>query len=150
MKTSFLATIRKGSICPINASIGRVAVDLSRFKDSEVLEVTVQSQTKKRTLKQNARYWKLIVPAFANWTGYEQFPESAEKLGLAPKDSAHEVLKAMFIPEREAVLPDGSTVKIRPSTAKLTTAEMADLQDKAERFLNDQGIYLAADERFVT
>lgn len=148
MKSTFIATLRKGVIVPLPHLAGRVSVEFSRFKPDEVLDVTVERQTKKRTLKQNARYWVLIVPAFSNWSGYEEFPERAEMLGLAPKDSAHEVLKAMFVPEREAVLPDGSTVKLRPSTAKLTTVEMANLQDQAERFLNSQGIYLPADERF--
>ena len=148
MKVAFPASVQKGIIVPHPAYAGKAAVAFSRLKVGETVTVTVESEKRTRTLSQNARYWKLIVPAFSEWAGYEQFPESAEKLGLAPKDSAHEVLKAMFIGEREAELPDGSTVKIRPSTAKLTTAEFADLQDRAERFLNSQGIYLQADERF--
>lgn len=144
MTLTFQATIRKGILCPLPQCAGRVAVGLARFKADQILDVHVEKQGKIRSLEQNARYWKLIVPAFSEWAGYEQFPESAERLGLAPKDSAHEVLKSMFLPEREATLPDGTVVKIRPSTAKLSTAEMADLQDQAERFLNANGIYLPA------
>ena len=135
----------RGVIVPHPAQAGAVSVKLARFKPG-TLTVTVESEVKRRTLSQNARYWKLIVPAFSEWAGYERFPESAEKLGLAPKDSAHEVLKALFIGEREATLPDGSVVKIRPSTARLSVAEMADLQERAERFLNQNDIFLPAHE----
>ena len=147
MKCSFPASIRNGVIVPHPAHMGRVAVSFSRFPSDAQLLITAETEPKRRSLAANRRYWAVIVPAFSAWTGYEEFPESAEKLGLAPKDSAHEVLKAMFIGEREATLPNGQVVKVRPSTAKLTTAEMADLQDRAERFLNSQGIYLPADER---
>lgn len=146
MKINFPAKILAGRAVPLPAHAGPVAAKLAKFKADDVVRVTIETEPKTRTLAQNARYWKLIVPAFSEWTGYEEFPESAERLGLAPKDSAHEVLKAMFVGEREATLPDGTVVKIRPSTAKLTVAEFADLQERAERFLNSQGIYLPAAE----
>lgn len=145
MKINFPARIFAGRPVPLPAHVGPVAAKLAKFKADDVVRVTIETEPKTRTLSQNARYWKLIVPAFSEWTGYEEFPESAERLGLAPKDSAHEVLKAMFVGEREALLPDGTSVKVRPSTAKLTVAEFADLQDRAERFLNQQGIYLPAE-----
>lgn len=146
MISRFKATIRKGIICPLLAVAGRVSVDFARFKPDAVIDVTVETESRKRTLKQNARYWSLIVPAFSEWTGFEKFPESAEKAGIAPKDSAHAILKAKFIGDRDITLPNGEVVRVRPSTACLTTAEMADLQDKAERFLNENGIYLPAEE----
>lgn len=146
MKVTFPARVAAGRPVPLPAHVGPVAACLAKFKADEVVRVTVETEPKTRTLSQNARYWKLIVPAFSEWAGYEEFPESAERLGLAPKDSAHEVLKAMFVPSREATLPDGTVVTVRPSTARLTVAEFADLQDRAERFLNSQGIYLPADE----
>ena len=146
MKATFLATLRNGVIVPHPAVAGAVAVKFSHFKPDALLRVTVEPERDRRTPSQNNRYWGLIVPAFSEWAGYERYPESAEKLGLAPKDSAHEVLKAMFIGEREATLPDGTVVKIRPSTAKLTVAEMADLQERAERFLAAHGIHLPAKE----
>lgn len=146
MKLTYQARAIKGVLVPLTAFQAKALVGLSRFKPEAILRVTVESEVKRRTLSQNARYWKVIVPLFSEWAGYEQFPESAEKLGLAPKDSAHEILKAMFIGERIAVLPDGSEVKIRPSTAKLTVSEMSDLQERAERFLVSQGIQIPADE----
>lgn len=148
----FAAKISGGHIDPL--APGAVAVKLAKFKPGAVLTVTVESERKIRTLSQNARYWKLIVPAFSEWTGYEAFPESAERMGLAPKDSAHEVLKAMFLPAMEATTADGTVLRysdgapvmVRPSTAKLTVAQFADLQERAERFLNSQGVFLPADE----
>lgn len=151
MRVTFSARIDQGRIVPL-ADIGPLAVKLSRLK-AGVVRVVVDDE-KPRSLAQNARYWKLIVPAFSEYTGYEAFPESAERMGLAPKDSAHEVLKAMFLPEvaartatGKAILrPDGSPVMVRPSTASLTVAQFAELQEKAERFLNAEGIYLPAHE----
>ena len=52
----------------------------------------------------------------------------------------------MIIGRRTVTLPDGTQVEVEPSTTSLTTAHMADLQDKAERFLNSQGIYLPAED----
>lgn len=146
MKVTFPARVAFGRPVPLPEHVGPVAVKLAKFRTDEVVRVTIESEPKTRTLAQNARYWKLIVPAFSEWTGYEEFPESAERLGIAPKDSAHEVLKAMFVPAREATLPDGTVVSVRPSTACLTVAQFAELQEKAERFLNSQGIYLPAEE----
>ena len=113
----------------------------------------MESEKRTRTLKQNARYWKLIVPAFAEWVGNEAYPEHLEKMDLpALKDSAHRTLKAMLIGPRviTRTLPNGQVIEEtqEPSTKELTTAEFAKLQDLAEKLLNENGIYLQADERF--
>ena len=56
----------------------------------------------------------------------------------------------MFIGPRrvERTLPDGRVIEEihEPSTTELTTAEMAHLQDQAERLLNENGIYLPAEQ----
>lgn len=144
--TSFLATIKRGLIVPHPATAGQTAVFLSRFKEDELVRVTVEKEGRKRSPAQNRRYWSVLVPAFASWAGYQDFPEEAEKIGITPKDSAHNTLKALLLPRIKISLPDGSRVEVLPSTASLTTAQMADLQDRAERFLNDQGIFLPAEE----
>ena len=68
------------------------------------------------------------------------------------KDSAHRTLKAMLIGPRviTRTLPNGQVIEEtqEPSTKELTTAEFAKLQDLAEKLLNENGIYLQADERF--
>jgi hypothetical protein len=154
LKTTFPATINRGVICPHPAYAGRVAVDFARFKPGEPLTVTVESEARRRTLRQNSRYWALIVPAFADWTGYESYPEHLEKRDLAAlKDSAHRTLKAMILGPRTVTrtLPNGHTIEEiqEPSTKDLTTAQFAELQNKAEKLLNENGIYLPADERIL-
>ncbi len=124
----------------------RLAAQLARKKGKEVEWDFV---AKTRTLKQNARYWSLIVPAFAEWSGYEAYPELLEQRDLKNlKNSAHRTLKAMFIGPRTVIrtLPNGQTVTElqEPSTKDLTTAEMALLQDKAEKFLNENQMFLPA------
>ena len=147
----FKGTIRKGVICPCPGLVGRVSVELSRFKADEIVDVNVEKPTRKRTLRQNSRYWSVIVPAFAEWTGYEAYPEHLEKQDLkALQQSAHRTLKAMFIGSTTVTrtLPNGTTVTEvhEPSTAGLTTAQMATLQTQAERLLNENDIYLPANE----
>lgn len=93
----------------------------------------------KRTLRQNARYWTVIVPAFSEYAGYEQYPERAEKLGKTPKDSAHRVLVAMLLDPVVVQLPGGQVFTMERSTTSLSVAEMSDLQDRAERFLISEG-----------
>lgn len=153
MKLSVPATISKGVIQIHPAYAGKAAVAFSRLKVGETVTVTVESEKRTRTLSQNARYWKLIVPAFAEWTGYEAYPEHLEERDLAAlKDSAHRTLKAMLIGPRviTRTLPNGQVIEEtqEPSTKELTTAEFAKLQDLAEKLLNENGIYLQADERF--
>lgn len=141
MKATYWATVEEGKIKPYNPTVA--AVELSKVAGKRVL-VTVETETKKRTGRQNDRYWGLIVPAFAQWTGYEEFPESAEMIGKTPKESAHNVLKSMLLQMIDVTLPNGQVVSVNQSTASLTTAQMADLQDRAERFLNQNGIHLPA------
>ena len=153
MKVAFPASVQKGIIIPHPAYAGKAAVAFSRLKVGETVTVTVESEKRTRTLKQNARYWKLIVPAFAEWVGNEAYPEHLEKMDLpALKDSAHRTLKAMLIGPRviTRTLPNGQVIEEtqEPSTKELTTAEFAKLQDLAEKLLNENGIYLQADERF--
>jgi hypothetical protein len=152
MKLTYDAKCVNGAVVPLAHFAAKVAVGRSKFKPGQTIHVTEESQTKKRTIEQNSRYWGLLVPAFAEWTGYEAYPEHLEKQDLkALKDSAHRTLKAMFIGPRTIIrtLPNGRTIEEvqEPSTTELTTAEFATLQDQAEKLLNDNGIYLPAEER---
>lgn len=151
MKLTYKAKDVRGVLTPLAPFASKVAVGLSRFPKNAVLDVTVENEKRIRTLDQNARYWALIVPAFAEYCGYEAYPELVEKQDLkALKNSAHRTLKAMFIGPRrvERTLPDGRVIEEihEPSTTELTTVEMAHLQDQAERLLNENGIYLPAEQ----
>lgn len=144
---TFKAQIRKGVIVPFPGVAGRVAVELSRFPQDAALDVTVSLPGKKRSLKQNARHWSLIVPAFEA-LGYEKFSEWAELNGMTPKESAHNVIKQMFLDPLRFDLPDGRFVEVWPSSAKLTTAQFAQMDERAERYLNnlDPPVFLPAKE----
>lgn len=141
---TYSGRVEGGAVVPL-ANPGALAAKLSRFQKGSFVTVTVDDE-KTRTTEQNARYWKLIVPAFAEYAGNEVFSKHAELAGTTPKDSAHNVLKALLLGTFEVELPDGTTVTVERSTKSLTVAEFADYQDRAERFLNSQGIYLPANE----
>lgn len=126
MKATFLAQIRRGILCPIPQQAGRVAVDFSRAKPEEVLEVTVQSQTKKRTLPQNRRMWRIL--------------QIFEALGWE-KDEAKSWCCAEFLEPIVHELPDGTRVETIRGTRNLTTVQMGEFMDRIERFLNEKGLW---------
>ena len=146
-EVKFKAQLRRGVIAPFPGVAGRVAVELARFPMDATLDVTVSLPGKKRTLKQNARHWDLIVPAFEQ-LGHEVFSQWAELHGMTPKDSAHNVIKAMFLDRLKIELPNGEVVEVLPSSAKLTTAQFSQMDERAERYLNnlDPPVYLPAKE----
>lgn len=80
--------------------------------------VTVAPYRKRRTLDQNALYWK-IVGAIADHTGHSN-------------DEIHEFLKAQFLRPRVLVVA-GNIVEYR-STTQLSTAEMTTLIDQVRAF----------------
>ena len=145
MKVSFRATIHRGVICPIPTVAGRVAVKFANFKPDEILDVTVERLAKKRTLSQNAFYWDVVVPAFVE-LGYQQFSVVAETTGMAPKDSAHSVIKRMFLDPMVYTASDGTEYEFEPSTASLTTAQFSQMTDRAITYLNTLDIHLPARE----
>lgn len=141
----FKAFIRQGQITPFPGIAGKVAVELSRLPQEGPLDVTVALPSKKRTRPQNDRHWSLIVPAFEQ-LGWETFSQWAEEHGESSKDSAHNVIKRMFLDPLEIVLPDFRVVHVWPSSKSLTTAQFAEMDDKAERYLNNLGVFLPAKE----
>lgn len=144
-KVQFKATLRRGVIAPFPGVAGRVAVELARFPQDAVLDVTVSLPSKRRSRQQNDRHWGLIVPAFEQ-LGYEKFSQWAEEHGMTPKDSAHNTIKQMFLDPLVLPLPDGRTVEVWPSSASLTTAQFAQMDERAERYLNSLGVFLPAKE----
>ena len=146
MSVSFKATVRRGIILPKNQ--GETSVALSKLPRDVEVDVVVSVAGKKRSLKQNAFYWDCIVPAFEA-LGHERFSEWFEMNDMAPKDSAHNVIKAAFLDPIKIELPDGKVVEVLPSTSKLTTAQFAMMTERAERYLNnlDPPVYLPAKEQ---
>lgn len=135
MKSTYLAQIRRGVLVAIPQMAGRVAVEFSRSKPEEVLEVTVQSQTKKRTLSQNARMWA-ILQVFEAWGWH--------------KDEAKTWCCGEFLPPIVREMPDGTRIETKASrTSTLNTKQMGEFMDRIEHWLVDQGVHLPADERFA-
>lgn len=76
------------------------------------LEVVIRPYRSKRTLEQNAYYWRLI-GEIADFTGDD-------------KESVSLEMKAKFLePARVVELPDGSKAAAFPSTADMTVKELA-------------------------
>ena len=74
-------------------------------------------QQTQRSLKQNAAYWAIVVPAIADYCGYE-------------KDEAHEALKFRFLRKGE---PDALLPTTR-STTELTVQEFEDYVRQVRQF----------------
>lgn len=145
MKLVFTGELVKG--IPVPDDPVTVSVAVAQFKPGRKMEFEYRTPSRTRTDAQNRRYWKMIVPYFAKWAGYETYPELVEKTDpRILKNSAHRTLKNIFIGPRsvERVLPNGTVVTEvhEPSTAELTTLEMSELQRKAEMLLNENGIFL--------
>jgi hypothetical protein len=102
----------------------------SFFEQVKKLDPTVLWQAKiverksSRTLDQNARYWKLITD-FGEYCGYD-------------REEMHQEVGRRFL-TYEKKMPNGEIKKFVKSTTKLTTKEMAELQEHIERVAAQQG-----------
>lgn len=88
--------------------------------------VTIEPFKKRRTLSQNALYWKWInetVELVADHTGMDN-------------DEIHEFFKKKFLPAKVVEI-DGETIDFR-STRKLNTAEMSEYMEKIYAFVSDR------------
>jgi hypothetical protein len=94
-------------------------------------QVTIEPKTKKRTLNQNALYWKWV-GLIADATGNDN-------------DDVHEALKAKFLTPRTIDL-GGEQREIR-STAKQDKAGMTAFMDRVYAFATSElGLYLPTPE----
>lgn len=108
-----------------------IASLVGKLDMSKPWSVTVEPYRKKRSLNQNALYWK--------WVGI-----IARETGNS-NDDVHEALKAKFCPPRSITLGDEER-QIR-STAKATTAEMQAYMDQVYAFATTElGILLPIPE----
>lgn len=96
---------------------------LSRLEPTTLWQVSVRERKSKRSIDQNDRYWKLITE-FGNFCGYD-------------KDEMHQEIGRRFLNYEKTI--NGKIKQFVKSTTKLTTAEMAELQDKIERVAAQQG-----------
>lgn len=115
--------MRKEAIVPLQDAVKTLISWLPIFKAKSSVRLVLDSDTKKRTLDQNSRLWKMF-----EHFGWE-------------KDEAHDFCCKKFLPPIERELPDGTIVEIMRGTSGLTTGQMAEFQDRIERFLNEHGLW---------
>ena len=105
-----------------DAGRDRISDLVAKLDMSKAWAVTVEPYKKKRSLNQNALYWRWIALV-------------ARETGNA-NDDVHEALKAKFCPPRTVHLGDEER-DIR-STAKLTTAEMQAYMDAVYAYVTTE------------
>ena len=110
---------------------GRWVGWLARYKGRRVM-LTAEPERKRRTLKQNARYWSLIVPVYQEWVG------EPDKL------QAHEDLLSLHN-RADRPLPTGEVVKVVKRSKHLTVEEFLEYGRRVETWLAQQGIEFPED-----
>ena len=104
----------------INASNREHFFEQVKRLDPTVLwQAKVVERKSKRSIDQNSRYW-LLITAVGEHFGYE-------------RDEMHQLMGYKFLRYEK------NKREFITSTTKLTTKEMADYQDKIERFAAQQG-----------
>jgi hypothetical protein len=88
-------------------------------------EITIRVWKSKRSGEQNSRYWALLT-GLGKHIGYEA-------------DEMHDIVRFKFM--RNAIEIEGEKLPLLKSTTKLTTADMAELQDKIERWGHNLGYF---------
>ena len=115
-----------------DASRSRLVAFLMALDLSKPWEVVWKRKTKRRTLNQNALYWRRIgeiVAAVQAHTGHDA-------------DEVHDFLKAKFLPPRFVEI-SGEARQVAATTTKLTTAEMAEYMNQIEAWAaTELGLYL--------
>jgi len=104
---------------------------VSTFKTGTHLDIIIRKHKTKRTLKQNAYYWDVVVPILADYIGHDN-----------PEDM-HEDLKLEFNPVESKITPGKM---IGGSTTKLSTEEFfcgeTSYVARICRWGADQGVYI--------
>ena len=106
------------------------------FQTGTHVDITIRKHKTKRSNKQNAYYWGVVVPILANHFGYDQ-------------EEMHEELKLLFNPVQSKIDPGR---KIGGSTTKLSTVEFFSDEDSyIERICrwaaSEYGVYIPPPEK---
>lgn len=102
-----------------NGNLPALIKQLERLDVTQRWSVRISEWKSKRSLDQNARYWKLI-DEFGAYLGYD-------------KDEMHQLMGYKFLRYEK------NGRQFIKSTTKLTTAEMAEYQSHIERIAAEQG-----------
>ena len=99
---------------------------LAKYRGRRVT-MTAEPERLRRTAKQNARYWALIVPIYQEWVG------EPDKL------QAHEDLLSLHN-RADRLLPTGEVVQVVKRSRNLSIEEFLAFTQRVEMWMAQQGI----------
>lgn len=126
----YQAVIVQGVAVPLREHAQIIKAGREQFTEGEVVDVTEEKHVRRRSLKQNARFWALM--------------GSMEDLGWE-RDEVKEYCCEKFLPPIVKELPDGTREERPGKTKNLNVKEMTEFMDRIERWLViDQGVQIRA------
>ena len=113
-------------------ALGRLVMDepgafaraLAKFRGREV-QVLVESKKKRRSDRQNAYYWGVIIEILSDFTGYSA-------------DEMHEALKSKFL----GFYDKKTGLRIVSSSAKLSTADFEKYLAQIRAWASENGVFI--------
>lgn len=131
MTTIYEARIFNGKLNP--SILDRIRDAIAAFQ-GKTLVITVKVYKSKRSLKQNAYYWSVVVPAVT-----EFFREHGN---YVDNNDVHEFLKLRVGKIAQNIVIDGEVFRSLGSTAKLTTTEFEDYQERIRAWAAGYGVMI--------
>lgn len=108
---------------------------MRRWAGKEII-LTIEEKKNRRSLRQNAYYWGVVIPLIAEYTGYSE-------------NDIHDLLKTMFL--KKYIVLNGKEKTIIRSTSELTTAEFAEYLKKIVQWAWDKlQIVIPEPEKYPT
>ena len=127
----YQAVLVQGVAVPLREHASIIKAGREQFSEGEILDVTEEKHVRRRSLKQNARMWKLLSVFVDDW-GWE-------------RDESHDFCCKKFLEPIVHELPDGTRVEVMRGTKNLNVKEMSDFMDRIERWLTiDQRVQIRA------
>ena len=127
----FRGIVKAGLFCPDD--IVKHRGWLAKVEGRRVIE-SIKRENTARTMSQNRYYWGVVLATLSEWSGHE--PEEL-----------HDYLKQKFLTPSDDELPNGTVIRVYPSTTTLTIEEFGAYVDRVVRWAADQGVYVpSADE----
>jgi hypothetical protein len=105
---------------------GRWAGWLARYRDRTVTAI-LEPERRRRSQKQNDRYWAALVPAYMEWVGEDD------------KLQAHEDILSQCNRD-DRLLPTGEVIQVVKRSRFLTMEEHCEFTGRVERWLAQHGV----------
>ena len=97
--------------------------------------VTFETEKKYRTSSQNSYYWGVVIQEILEGlrgVGYDVIPGSRQDA-----EAVHEMLKGMFVENREIVNEEGIVIELPKSTSSMSKEEFARYIDQVARWASE-------------